>query len=185
MRRQIALLNRKIENETLVSDRLMRRIMRTNISVVNRNYTIALCVAAFGIPYCYWAFGNIGMPVWFRLVTTAFFIVAIVYNIVTGRDMRDNNLMNEDLLEVRRKVAKARKAYHDWLKFGIPVVVVWFVGFFYLINETVQSQELMICGGIGAVVGLACGLKLRSKIMRAYREIIDQIDDVAGDNNRG
>lgn len=180
MRRQIALLNKKIEKETLVSDRLMRRIMKTNISVVNRSYAVAICLSLFGIPYCYWTFGNIGMPVWFRLVTAAFFIVAIVYTFITGRDMRDSNLMNEDLLEVRRKVAKARKAYHDWLKFGIPALVVWLACFFCLVSWGTQNHELMIGGGIGIVIGLACGLKLRRKTIRAYREIIEQIDDVAG-----
>lgn len=178
MRSQIAILNRKIEKEAIISDKLMRKVMKANISVVNRNYIVAMVAALFGIPYCFWAFGLAGISVWFRIATSVFLLVALVYAYVTGKDMRDRNLMNENLLEVRRKVAKARKTYRDWLKIALPLISVWLLWFFYIVFDKIHNYDLAIGGAVGVCLGLALGLKLRSKTMRAYREIIGQIDEL-------
>ena len=72
------------------------------------------------IPYCYWTcivLAHFSTAFW---VATALFNVAcIVYTYYNTKDITRPHLMQEDLLDVRRKVARAKKVDSQWLLVGI------------------------------------------------------------------
>ncbi len=56
MRQQMAILKDKLENQTIVNDRFIRRSIKRSVGTINRRYLVIGIVALAMIPYGYWAF---------------------------------------------------------------------------------------------------------------------------------
>ena len=76
----------------------------------------------------------------------------------------------------------------DWLKIGIPMLIVW-IGllvwdFFFRQGLTDMGVVIpMFCGiGIGLVIGLLAGFKVRRDILEGTDELLDQIRELRKEN---
>ena len=182
MRQQLNTLKKKLEKQEIVNDRMIRQSMKRNVVNINRRYYALSVLCLLMIPYGYWAFVKLnGMSVGFWAATSILMIIVFVYTFINGKHLRDKDLLNDDLLVARQKIAHAMKLDHQWLKIGIPLAILW-VGYFcyesFRIKELVNDILTMcylgiICGAIGAIVGL----KVHFKTQRQYQDIIDQIED--------
>ena len=182
MRQQLNTLKKKLEKQEIVNDRIIRKSMKRNVVNINRRYYALSVLCLLMIPYGYWAFVKLnGMSVGFWAATSILMIIVFVYTFINGKHLRDKDLLNDDLLVARQKIAHAMKLDHQWLKIGIPLAILW-VGYFcyesFRIKELVNDRLTMcylgiICGAIGAIVGL----KVHFKTQRQYQDIIDQIED--------
>lgn len=56
MRQQMAILKNKLDNQTIVNDRLIRRAVKNSVSTINKRYLVISIIAFAMIPYGYWAF---------------------------------------------------------------------------------------------------------------------------------
>ena len=89
--------------------------------------------------------------------------------------------MTNNLLDVRRSMARAKKFDANWLYFGVPGVLLFLGWFMY---ETYQNQgggidNPFFWGGcVGGIIGAIVGFKIHFKTQRQYQEIIDQIEDL-------
>lgn len=181
MRRQMAILNSKIEREEILNDKLMRRSMRSDMSFLKRKHVFMLVLCTLMIPYSLLLFGKLGLSVAFSAATVMFFLVVIGYTLYVDRYLNYDDLMNGNLLDVRCKVAHAMKFEHDWLRFGLPAGILWGMWYAYEYVSMVDEElRLYILGGIclSLAVGMGIGLRLRHKMLKAYREILFQIDAV-------
>ncbi len=188
MRKQMDILKDKLEKQEIVNDRLLRQSMKKTASKINRRYLALIIIAVLMIPYSYWAFvvlNNFSIAFW--LGTCAFMLACIAGTYYNGKDLRDPELMTGNLLDTRRKMARAKKFDNQWLLFSIPALVLWlawFVWEVYQQNGPEGVYPLLIGGGVGGIIGLIIGLNLHFKTQRQYQEIIDQIEDVAGNDER-
>ena len=95
--------------------------------------------------------------------------------------MQRDSLLQDDLVNSYRKIAKAKKLDRDWLKIGIPLIVLWLGYFCYELYKQYGGQEMTqliaICA-ISALVGLAVGLKIHFSTQDKYKEILDNIDEL-------
>ncbi|MBR1687549.1 MAG: hypothetical protein IJ710_03335 [Prevotella sp.] len=188
MRQQMAMLKKKLEQQEIVNDRIIRKSMKRNVVNINRRYYAVSVLCLLMIPYGYWAFVRLnGMSVGFWAATSILMIIAFVYTLITGKHLRSKDLLNDDLLVARQKIARAMKLDHQWLKIGIPLGILW-IGYFcyesFRIKELVNDGLTMcylgiICGAVGAAVGL----KIHFKTQRQYQDIIDQIEDLTAETS--
>jgi membrane associated rhomboid family serine protease len=99
--------------------------------------------------------------------------------------VKDANLMTNNLVDVSRRMARAKKFDADWLFFGIPAIILW-LGWFayesYLIAGNIEQNWLMYGGIIGGIIGAICGFSIHFKTQRQYQDIIDQIEDLTAEN---
>ena len=182
MRQQMDMLKKKLEQQEIVNDRIIRQSMRKDVAYINRTYTWTSVLALMMIPYCYWAFVVLaGFSIAFWVATSLFMLAAVGYTYYNGKDMFDSHLMNENLVEVHKKVARAKKRDSQWLLISIPVLILWIAWFAYEIYLKGGSREVIgfaYGGTVGGIIGLIIGLRIHFKTQRKYREIIEQIEEV-------
>ena len=185
MRQQMNTLKKKLGKQEIVNDHLMRRSMRNQVNNITRRYYIIMALCVLMVPYGYWCFVNMcHLSITFWIATSVFMLIcggATFYNMLK---ISDQGLMNRNLIEACRKVASAKKFENDWLKFGIPAVIVWLCWFFYenyQINNNALTEGIFWGGCIGGIIGAFCGIRMHLKTQHEYQDIIDQIEDITAE----
>jgi hypothetical protein len=180
MRQQMAILKDKLENQTIVNDRFIRRSIKRGVSTINKRYLVLGIIALAMIPYGYWAFVMIaGLSVALWLASCLMMLIVVGFMIYNSRDMRDNALMSGNLLDVKRKVTLAQKRDANWLWFGIPMALAWGAWAVYEMSQKMGDNEYIVpCCIVGVFVGALIGLKVHFKTQSRFSEIIEQIEDL-------
>ncbi len=180
MRQQMAILKDKLENQTIVNDRFIRRSIKRGVSTINKRYLVLGIIALAMIPYGYWAFVMIaGLSVALWLASCLMMLIVVGFMIYNSRDMRDNALMSGNLLDVKRKVTLAQKRDANWLWFGIPMALAWGAWAVYEMSQKMGDNEYIVpCCIVGVLVGALIGLKVHFKTQSRFSEIIEQIEDL-------
>lgn len=180
MRQQMAILKDKLENQTIVNDRFIRRSIKHGVSTINRRYLVIGIIALALIPYGYWAFvmmGELSVALW--LASCVMMLLVVGFMIYNSRDMRDHNLMNGNLLDVKRKVTLAQKRDANWLWFGIPMALAWGAWAIYEMAQKMGDNEYIVLFCIvGVLLGALFGLKVHFKTQSHFNEIIEHIEDL-------
>jgi hypothetical protein len=182
MRQQMAILKNKLDNQTIVSDRLIRRAVKNSVSILNKRYLVVSIIALAMIPYGYWAFVVLnGLSIWLWLGTCVIMLAVVGFCFFNGRDMRDPKLVEKNLLETKRKVAAAKKRDNNWLWFGIPMAIAWTVWAGWEMAQKMDGDFMkyfmpwfIIC----VTAGVLIGLKVHFKTQSHFRDIIEQIEDL-------
>ncbi len=180
MRQQMAILKDKLENQTIVNDRFIRRSIKRGVSTINKRYLVLGIIALAMIPYGYWAFVMIaGLSVALWLASCLMMLIVVGFMIYNSRDMRDSALMSGNLLDVKRKVTLAQKRDANWLWFGIPMALAWGAWAVYEMSQKMGDNEYIVpCCIVGVLVGALIGLKVHFKTQSRFSEIIEQIEDL-------
>ena len=180
MRQQMAILKDKLESQTIVNDRFIRRSIKHGVSTINKRYLVLGIIALVMIPYGYWAFVMLnGLSVGLWLAMCALMLIVVGFMYYNSRDLRDNDLMGGNLVEVKRKLALAKKRDGNWPWFGIPAGIAWFGWFMYEESQTrVFTQGALLFFIVCMIAGLALGLKVHFKTQRHYRDAIEQLEDL-------
>ena len=180
MRQQMAILKDKLENQTIVNDRFIRRSIKRSVGTINRRYLVLGIVALAMIPYGYWAFvmlNGLSVALWLTMCVLMLTVVGFMY--YNGRDLRDDDLMSGNLLDVKRKMVLAKKRDANWPWFGIPVALAWGAWAVYEMSQKMGYNEYFVPWCIvGILVGALVGLKVHFKTQRHYRDVLDQIEDL-------
>lgn len=183
MRNQIAILKNKIDNESIISDKLMRNVLKTKAGAFRRNQRIKMICGAYTIlsaPYIFHSM--LGLPWAFVIATGIFIAICIACTLYIYTPVADSNMMNGDLLEVARKMETFKKHQMTWNIIGFPLAFAWFGYLIYnLYHTTSIDPELikaMIYGSsAGLFIGLCLAFKMIYKANKAANEIIEQIEE--------
>lgn len=182
MRQQMTTLKNKLNQQEIVNDRLMRHSMKKTASDINRTYIWLIILAVLMVPYGYWAFVVLShFSVAFWIGTSIFMLVCAGATYYNKRNVSDANLMTNSLVDVRRRMARAKKFDADWLFFGIPALILWLGWFFYEVykqNHDLFSHPMFWAGCVGGTIGAFVGFSIHFKTQRQYQDIIDQIEDL-------
>ena len=180
MRQQMNILKEKLQKQEIVNEKVFRRSTRKSLKGINRRYTFISILCILMVPYSYWAFVKLtGMSIWLWLATCVLMLIAFVYTQYTGRFI-SSRVFEKDLVQARAKVAKAKKLDHDWLKIGIPLIVLWLAYFGYEMYKVTGGEDsiyIVVMCVVCALLGGAVGLKVHFKNQDDYSQIIEEIDD--------
>lgn len=180
MKEQLAILTQKLNKEAIVNERLIRQSIKKDVLKTQRHSFIKAIVIAFCIPFTIWNFHQIGTSLWLCAFTTFFLGLALTYDYFTHRNLRSNEAMQGNLIEVRKKVVSIKQAYKNWLKIGIPFIILWCPWFLYEVSlQTHIPQEAIVLGfASGVIIGGAIGIREYLKLQRTTDEILQQINDI-------
>lgn len=180
MRQQMNILKEKLQQQEIVNEKVFRRSTRKSLKGINRRYTFVSILCILMVPYSYWAFVKLtGMSIWLWLATCVLMLIAFVYTQYTGRFI-SSRVFEKDLVQARAKVAKAKKLDHDWLKIGIPLIVLWLAYFGYEMYKVTGGEDsiyIVVMCVVCALLGGAVGLKVHFKNQDNYEQVIEEIDD--------
>ena len=185
MRKQLALLNRKLEKEHILNEKLMRKAMGKRIKKYQRDNWIAAFVILFiAIPCFGLITWKVGTSIYFFIVTIIYLLSAIVFNFYTWRPIRQQNFLSGNLCEVSKHLVTVKKLYSRWRAFGIPFVILWLIWFTYELSGSYNGADEFIkafvsgvlkggiIGGIGgAIVGTIAYIKMKKDINKTIKEI--------------
>ena len=182
MRQQMQTLKNMLEKQQIVNDTMMRRSMKKEVSSITRRYYGIAALGVLMIPYGYWAFVKLaGFSMAFWIATCIFMLICSAATYYNSRNVSSPRLMEDNLVEVRTKMARAKKFDSNWLLFGIPMCMLWLIWFFYEAskdNDLPMSNGLIWGGAIGAVIGTIIGLRIHFKTQHQYQEVIEQIEEI-------
>ena len=184
MREQMSTLKKKLNQQEIVNDRLVRRSMKKEVNTITRRYNIVMVLSVLTVPYFFWVFVKLsGFSMAFWIGSSIFMLICGGATFYNTHKISDPDMMSHSLVEARKKVASAKKFDVDWLKFGIPAVILWFGWFTYevYLQDNDLANGLLWGGCVGGVIGAIAGFKFHFRTQRQYQDIIDQIEDLTAD----
>lgn len=187
MRRQMAILQEKLDKEIIINDRLLRESMKNNYSSINRylnlQSNIFLPIVLVIYPIIAGVFGLSWEP------TIAICVLCIIVMIFDRRvyHIKDEAFMADDLVPTALRLQRALRLSSIEMMVTMPltfVLFIWFLVDFYQ-NIDFQSEILTSAawgGLIGSCVGLVVGIIYAVKIFRSqqrtFKQVLDQINDL-------
>ena len=182
LRQQLSLLNKKLEKQSIVNEKLIRNSMKERISNINRTGIIFCVLVAIATPIIVINYARLlNFSLALNIFTCAFMAIAFVYTIWSHWGL-NSNLLNGDLITASGKILRTRKHYKQWSYFSYPWLVVWLCWNGWEIYTKIDNQEILhgiIIGGIiGLIVGGIWGLRLRNKIYRNIDAMLEEIKEL-------
>lgn len=178
MRSQMQILKRKLEDQELVNDRLLRNAMSGKMSWVTKYVWFELlvlfpfCVVVFSAnklmyPTMSWA------PTVVILIFTFFSALADIYvNRVSASDWQ-----SENLLQTAGKLVRMKKLRWWQVAVSLPVIIPLFWWYFLEFPDAVRVV-VTIGGIVGGIIGFSVGISILLKMQRINEELIQQIREM-------
>lgn len=182
MRHDMSELRALLSEQQIVNERLVRRAMNSEMGKERRSMIFAVLCAVVAAPVYYVMMPVWGVPLWFTLVTVAFLLSAAAASVYSARSLMKESLLTGDLIVVAKRINSYKRFSVNWLKFSIPFLVLWLIGFIYYASRGMNQEMRMgfFFGSMaGAVIGGVLGsLRLMSSRRRLDR-ILKQIEEVS------
>lgn len=185
MRQQLAILNKKLDSQEIVNDRLMRQAMKNKMSWI-RKYVWAEII---GIPLIILLFFVIA--VWFKMSFGPLILMSVMLVIDVALDYKinkagDRNLFQGNLTETAVKLMRMKRLRMTQLVAEMPILIIWAVWFFLDIFHHIPADGMMngamtaglIGGAVGLVLGIVAAFAIVRKMQRTNDEVISQIQEI-------
>ena len=183
MKEQLSLLIKKLDKETIVNERMIRRSMKEKADRLNRRLIVESLVALIMIPFFICVLPNlskVSMP--FCIFSAGFFAIAILYDFYMYLRFRPQKFIEGNMIEVRRDTLNFKKQTLRWTYcIGIPFLVVYIAWFVYEKMQYYQGEILkivLVSALISFLIGGAIGINIFVKTLRATDEILMQIEEL-------
>lgn len=182
MREQLAILNKKLSDQAIVNERLIRASVNKNVKSINKEGRGMTLLAVAGIA-CIFADHYLVNWSWpFTIVTIIFMLVAIFFNIYCRNGLSTERALTSDLVEMRLAALRFKRFQTRWLFFGIPFVICWIIWLVYeTLNLTPNPEPIIIGCVVGGLLGAAVGINQYIRAQRQASEIIAEIESYRND----
>ena len=180
MKEQLSILTKKLEKETIVNEKLMRRATKEKISKMQRRALIKGIGLGLCIPYVIGVCHLVGLSLWLCGFTVLMLLIALYTDYRIHRNFHSDEAMYGNLLDVRKKVLRIKQAYKDWLKFSIPILIIWLIYFLYESFQLpdIPKESIFIGSIFGGSIGGFIGFLQYKKMQRSADEILEQIEEM-------
>ena len=172
MQQQMQQLREILENEKIVNERLLQKSCRQTAKRLKFMANLPIVFAAVAI-LCSPSFFMLGTSIWFVLFTCLLMLVCIVATILTNRHIPQ---MDTDLVNATQELTRFKKIHAEWLKFAIPMLILWFG---WLLLEIFRNMDIDPLEGYAFTAGVVIGLFLGGIIgMKNRRDQLNAADEL-------
>lgn len=183
MKAQLELLTKKLERETIVNERLIRRSMKEKANTLSRNIVIESLVCIIMIPFFIWILPQISPhSMYFCAFSVAFMMLALCYNYYMYHEFHTKDFSEANLIEARKATLKFKRLTRRWTYcIGIPFLMVFIPWFVYENAQAYKGEMLelvLIFAAIGLLIGCVIGIYQFNKTLRTTDEILMQIEEL-------
>ena len=183
MKEQLSLLIKKLDKETIVNERMIRRSMKEKADRLSRRLIVESLVALIMIPFFICVLPNlskVSMP--FCIFSAGFFALGVLYDFYMYLRFRPQKFIEGNMIEARRDTLNFKKQTLRWTYcIGIPFLVVYIAWFVYEKMQYYQGEILkivLVSALIGFLIGGVIGINIFLKTLRATDEILMQIEEL-------
>lgn len=191
MRRQMAILQEKLDHETIVNERLLRESMKHNYSSINRYLSVEATILMPIIIIAFPALALIFHLSWGPVIAVILLCLADVIFDYKVNHIKDEAFMGDNLIPTALRLQRAKRLTVLQMMVSLPLMILWFAWFIIDFFQSIDYQDELLTasayGGIvGGCIGLVCGLifaiQLYRKQQKTRQQVIDQINDLTAGN---
>ena len=171
MQQQLQQLRAQLNSQQIVSDRLLRQVIKQSERRLKRNYYSPMFMGIFGLLIAPMLPCLVGLSTPIVIAYVLFMLIAIIIVIVLGRRIPD---MGDNLVDTAKKMAKFRRIFANMWKYELLPTLVLIL----LILWEMRSDFRMIVSGIvGGLIGSMIAWRIRRNVLTESDSIIAQIED--------
>jgi uncharacterized membrane protein len=179
MQQQMQQLRDKLDKQKIVNERMLNRACSRNLDVLRTKARVPI-FAGLAIVFGAASFHNLGLSLAFMIFTAIAGVAGVVAASLVNANLPK---MDQDLVSAGEGLAKFRRAQENWMKYSIPVGVIWLVWLLtelFLQSRSDSETVWMIVAGLafGLVVGILLGRKNRRAIFKNTDELLAQIEEL-------
>lgn len=190
MRQQLDILKNKLDNQTLINDKLIRQSMLNKMSFMKKYTWVSFLVLLF----IYYGYNEVrimfNMSWWFYGFTVLVMTFCVCFDAYINH-VNKKEFLNGDLIATSLQMQRMKKLRKRSLLYGIffmTIWVSWFVIELYNGSGAANGGEntsmfygILVGGGVGLIAGVAIGIWLYLRMQRINSDIISQIDELTKD----
>ena len=187
MRQQLGILKNKLENQTLINDKLIRQSMLDKMSSMKKYTWFSFLVLLF-IYYAYYEAREIfNLSWWFYGFTVIFMTFSVCFDAYINRFNKEA-FLNGDLIATSLQMQRMKKLRKRSLLSGIFFMIIWVSWFVIELyngsgaanggENTSMFYGMIVGGGVGLIIGVVIGISIYFRMQRINSDIIQQIDEL-------
>ena len=190
MRQQLDILKNKLDNQTLVNDKLIRQSMLNKMSFMKKYTWVSFLVLLF----IYYGYNEVrilfNMSWWFYGFTVLVMTFSVCFDAYINH-VNKKDFLNGDLIAASLQMQRMKKLRKKSLLYALPLMTIWISWLFIeLYNgssaanggaNTSLFYGAMVGSGVGIVIGVAIGTWIYLRMQRINSDIISQIDELTKD----
>jgi len=182
MREQLTILKNKLDQQEIISDKMLRSITSERVKRLNRAIWWEGTCCLFVITAGSLIFRHMGCSLSFIIATIIMMIGCFLATIIPHHWIDHQEIMSGSLKEVVQQVKKLHLFYHNWLYIAIPLVLAWFGWLAWEIYQVNNGDMhafwgIMVGGCVGGLIGGIIGNHQRKTYMHEMETIIQSIEE--------
>ena len=186
LRQQLALFKQRLDQQEIVSDRLLRRSMNARLNIFTKTSVIMDVIGLLVMPIILIALHAIGVPWYLGTFVLLGVVIELSCNIVKHRQLQRLFADGNDLLTVRRGLLRFKRTERLWMLIAVPLLIVWLLAFYW--QQGIFTGELtgaaatgLVISAIGVFFGLLFCFAFFAWEMHRVNLSIREIDELSAE----
>jgi hypothetical protein len=182
MRQQISLLKGKLNDQEIVNDSIIRKVVQEKMDTINKAGWGIVVFGILEIPLVLWVFkGLCGFSWLFCIITALYVLATLIFQISMNVLLQRQIHLNDNLLEVSKQLVNMKRRNMKQLYFAFPFTILWTGLLIWEVykNQGIGELDFQTVAFIiifGVVMGVVVGLSVFFKRYNAMKDLISQIE---------
>ena len=179
LRSQVAEFKNRLEQQEIVSEKLLKQAMSGHVSWFKKLNVWADVVGLCFMPLVALFLREIGCS-WAPIITLLVILIGeLIFNIWNTRSISSQQLMSNDVMTSRQRLLRFKQRERWQTVIEVPIMVLWVVWVYF--DSTAYTSQNHIDRAVWffsvVVIGLAIGFYLYYREMRSLNKAIKDIDE--------
>lgn len=179
MKQQMLLLKKKLEQQKIVNDKLLRSAMKKKLYGLNKKARIMFIIGIFVAIGAPGYFTLIGFTPLFCAATALMLLFSAFKTFQYHKKLWKLNLSESNLIELAEELTLLRTRYKRWYRFAWCMIIPWGALMAYEATKIFGEELVWYIGGsaIGLIIGGLTGTRINNNMIRRTDELLEQIEE--------
>ena len=179
MKQQMLLLKKKLEQQKIVNDKMLRSAMKKKLYGLNKKARIMFIIGIFVAIGAPGYFTLVGFTPLFCAATTLMLLFSAFKTFQYHKKLWKLNLSESNLIELAEELTLLRTRYERWYRFAWCMIIPWGALMAYEATKIFGEELVWYIGGsaIGLIIGGLTGTRINNNMIRRTDELLEQIKE--------
>ena len=179
MKQQMLLLKKKLEQQKIVNDKMLRSAMKKKLYGLNKKARIMFIIGIFVAIGAPGYFTLIGFTPLFCAATALMLLFSAFKTFQYHKKLWKLNLSESNLIELVEELTLLRTRYERWYRFAWCMIIPWGALMAYEATKIFGEELVWYIGGsaIGLIIGGLTGTRINNNMIRRTDELLEQIEE--------